>query len=100
MCFRPSITRISGDAKDHKKELWNSQDSLKAVSLPETIQEKTVPESPTIIHPKNEKGNFQNSKSEKTYFRKNIRPQQVPILLANIEYNNCNICVVMILANA
>ena len=56
--FRPSITRISGDAKDHKKELWNSQDSLKAVSLPETIQEKTVPESPTIIHPKNEKGNF------------------------------------------
>ena len=53
---RPSITRISGDAKDHKKELWNSQDSLKAVSLPETIQEKTIPESPTIIHPRNEKG--------------------------------------------
>ena len=53
---RPSITRISGDAKDHKKELWNSQDSLKSVSLPETIQEKAIPESPTIIHPKNEKG--------------------------------------------
>merc|ERR1712110_987612 len=52
---RPSITRISGDAKDHKKELWNSQDSLKAVSLPETIQEKAIPESPTIIHPKDEK---------------------------------------------
>ena len=33
-----------------------------------------------------------------------IRPEQVPILLANIEYNleyiHCNICVVMILANA
>ena len=55
--FRPSITRISGDAKDHKKELWNSQDSLKAVTLPETIQERPIPESPTIIHPKNEKGN-------------------------------------------
>ena len=53
---RPSITRISGDAKDHKKELWNSQDSLKSVSLPETIQEKAIPESPTIIHPKSEKG--------------------------------------------
>ena len=57
---RPSITRISGDAKDHKKELWNSQDSLKSVSLPETIQEKTIPESPTIIHPKNEKGKKTN----------------------------------------
>ena len=57
---RPSITRISGDAKDHKKELWNSQDSLKSVSLPETIQEKTIPESPTIIHPKNEKGKTTN----------------------------------------
>ena len=68
MCFRPSITRISGDAKDHKKELWNSQDSLKAVSLPETIQEKTVPESPTIIHPKNEKGNFQNTKFKNDRF--------------------------------
>ena len=68
MCFRPSITRISGDAKDHKKELWNSQDSLKAVSLPETIQEKTVPESPTIIHPKNEKGNFQGTKFKKDRF--------------------------------
>ena len=96
MCFRPSITRISGDAKDHKKELWNSQDSLKAVSLPETIQEKTVPESPTIIHPKNEKGNFQNTKLKYRHIFEKI----IPILLANIEYNNCNICVVMILANA
>merc|ERR1719266_3256734 len=80
---RPSITRISGDAKDHKKELWNSQDSLKAVSLPETIQEKTVPESPTIIHPKNEKENVSHSQIASSPFLRddnkipNFTPPQI-----------------------
>merc|ERR1719266_1121911 len=79
----PSITRISGDAKDHKKELWNSQDSLKAVSLPETIQEKTIPESPTIIHPRNEKENVSHSQIASSPFLRddnkipNFTPPQI-----------------------
>merc|ERR1712223_1467646 len=80
---RPSITRISGDAKDHKKELWNSQDSLKSVSLPETIQEKAIPESPTIIHPKNEKENVSHSQIASSPFLRddnkipNFTPPQI-----------------------
>ena len=80
---RPSITRISGDAKDHKKELWNSQDSLKAVTLPETIQERSIPESPTIIHPKNEKETVSHSQIASSPFLRddnkipNFTPPQI-----------------------